>query len=172
MKKYFLFIVVAFASCEIPKPAVVFQTDFGLKDGAVSEMKGVAFSVESGLHLYDITHEIPTYNIWEAAYRLSQVAPLWPKGTVFVSVVDPGVGTERKSIVMKTSSGHFFVSPDNFLDLTVKRFKRGKASSFSETSHRHRMIELIADSSGNFLADTKAPRFRFLWMKWIPCEWF
>jgi S-adenosylmethionine hydrolase len=92
---------------------VVFQTDFGLKDGAVAAMKGVAMSVSSDLRLFDLTHEIPAYNIWEAAYRLEQTATYWPKGTVFVSVVDPGVGTARRSVVLQTKSGHFFVGPDN-----------------------------------------------------------
>ena len=62
---------------------VVFQTDFGVKDGAVSAMKGVATSVDANLKLYDLTHEIPAYNIWEAAYRLEQTASYWPAGTVF-----------------------------------------------------------------------------------------
>lgn len=92
---------------------VVFQTDFGTKDGAVSAMKGVASSVDPSLKLYDLTQEIPAYNIWEAAYRLDQTVPYWPAGTVFVSVVDPGVGTERKSVVAKTKSGHYIVTPDN-----------------------------------------------------------
>ena len=113
MKKNFLFYLIAIVFISCTKPAVVFQTDFGLKDGAVAEMKGVALSVEPSLQLFDITHEIPSYNIWEAAYRLNQAAPFWPKGTVFVAVVDPGVGTERKSVVLKTRSGHYFVSPDN-----------------------------------------------------------
>jgi S-adenosylmethionine hydrolase len=93
--------------------AVVFQTDFGLKDGAVSAMKGVATTVDPDLKLYDLTHEIPAYNIWEGAYRLEQTATYWPAGTVFVSVIDPGVGTSRKSVVMRSKSGHFFVTPDN-----------------------------------------------------------
>jgi len=93
--------------------ALVFLTDFGVKDGAVASMKGVAYGVAPGLAMFDITHEIPAFNIWEAAYRLSQAAPYWPAGTVFVSVVDPGVGTEQNSVVLKTGSGHFFVSPDN-----------------------------------------------------------
>jgi S-adenosylmethionine hydrolase len=92
---------------------VVFQSDFGLKDGAVSAMKGVAMSVSPDLKLFDLTHEIPAYNIWEAAYRLEQTVAYWPAGTVFVSVVDPGVGTSRKSVVLKTNSGHFIVTPDN-----------------------------------------------------------
>ena len=92
---------------------VVFQSDFGLKDGAVSAMKGVAMGVSPDLKLFDLTHEIPAYNIWEAAYRMEQTVTYWPAGTVFVSVVDPGVGTERKSVVLKTKSGHFIVTPDN-----------------------------------------------------------
>ncbi|WP_436490954.1 SAM hydrolase/SAM-dependent halogenase family protein [Chitinophaga sp. ARDCPP14] len=92
---------------------VVFQSDFGLKDGAVSAMKGVASGVSPDLKLYDLTHEIPAYNIWEAAYRLEQTVPYWPTGTVFVSVIDPGVGTSRKSVVLKTNNGHFIVTPDN-----------------------------------------------------------
>ncbi|MBS1598012.1 MAG: S-adenosyl-l-methionine hydroxide adenosyltransferase family protein [Bacteroidetes bacterium] len=92
---------------------VVFQSDFGLKDGAVSAMKGVAMGVSPDLKLFDLTHEIPAYNIWEAAYRLEQTVPYWPAGTVFVSVVDPGVGTDRKSVVLKTNSGQYIVTPDN-----------------------------------------------------------
>lgn len=93
--------------------ALVFQSDFGLKDGAVAAMKGVAYGISHDLGMFDLTHEIPAYNIWEGAYRLNQAAPYWPSGTVFVSVVDPGVGSERRSIVAKTKTGHFFVTPDN-----------------------------------------------------------
>ncbi len=92
---------------------VVFQSDFGLKDGAVSAMKGVAMGISPDLKLFDLTHEIPAYNTWEAAYRLEQTVPYWPEGTVFVSVVDPGVGTDRKSVVLKTKAGHYIVTPDN-----------------------------------------------------------
>ncbi|HKL62597.1 MAG TPA: S-adenosyl-l-methionine hydroxide adenosyltransferase family protein [Woeseiaceae bacterium] len=92
---------------------LVLQSDFGEKDGAVAAMRGVAVGVESDLSIHDLTHEIPVFNIWEAALRLEQTAKYWPPGTVFVSVVDPGVGTERKSVVLKTRSGHYFVTPDN-----------------------------------------------------------
>lgn len=96
-----------------PPHALVFQSDFGEKDGAVASMRGVAYGVSPELDMFDLTHEIPTFDIWAAAYRLNQVATYWPAGTVFVSVVDPGVGTERKSVVLQTRSGHFFVTPDN-----------------------------------------------------------
>lgn len=91
--------------------ALILQTDFSLKDGAVSAMKGVAFGVDHNLKIFDLTHEIPPYNIWEGAYRLYQTASYWPQGSVFVSVVDPGVGTDRKSVVLKTKNGQYFVSP-------------------------------------------------------------
>jgi S-adenosylmethionine hydrolase len=92
---------------------LVLQSDFGVKDIAVASMKGVAVSVSRDLDIYDLTHEVPTFNIWEASLRLAQAAEYWPKGTVFVSVVDPGVGTPRKSVVLKTKTGQYFVSPDN-----------------------------------------------------------
>jgi len=142
MKKYFLLYIIAAALISCTKPAIVFQTDFGLKDGAVAEMKGVALSVEPSLELFDITHEIPSYNIWEAAYRLNQAAPFWPKGTVFVSVVDPGVGTERRSVVLKTKTGHYFVSPDNgTLTLVAKSLGIEEIREIDETKNRRKGSE-------------------------------
>ncbi len=96
-----------------PLSPLVLQSDFGVKDAAVASMKGVAVGVSPELQIYDLTHEVPAFNIWEASLRLVQTAEYWPAGTVFVSVVDPGVGTPRKSVVLKTKSGHYFVSPDN-----------------------------------------------------------
>ncbi len=93
--------------------ALVLQSDFGLEDGAVSAMKGVAHSVSKVIPIYDNTHDIPPFDIWSASYRLWQTVTYWPKGTVFVSVVDPGVGSNRKSIVAKTVSGQYIVTPDN-----------------------------------------------------------
>ena len=103
-------LVLQVARAETP---LVLQSDFGTRDAAVAAMKGVAVGVSASLPIYDVTHEIPPYNIWEASLRLVQAAEYWPEGTVFVSVVDPGVGTERKSVVMRSRSGHFFVTPDN-----------------------------------------------------------
>ncbi len=114
MKQFFLSIMLC---CSLPvfsqNGILVFQTDFGLKDGAVASMKGVAMGVDKKLQLFDLTHDIPPFNIWEAALRLEQAAAYWPKGTVFVSVVDPGVGSDRKSIVLQTNNDYFFVTPDN-----------------------------------------------------------
>lgn len=93
--------------------ALVLQTDFGLKDGAVAAMRGIAVGVSARLPVHDLSHENTPFDIWEGAYRLKQAAPFWPEGTVFVSVIDPGVGTERTSIVLKSRSGHLFVGPNN-----------------------------------------------------------
>lgn len=92
---------------------VVFLSDFGTVDGAVSAMHGVADEVDRRLKLEDLTHEIPQFNIWEASYRLIQAMTYWAPGTVFVSVVDPGVGSERESVAVLTKSGHIVVTPDN-----------------------------------------------------------
>ena len=120
MKKIIISILIIFfvMSCTNQsnindKSPLAIQTDFGRKDNAVASMYGVALSVDKDLKVYDLTHEIPAYNIWEAALRLDQTARYWPEGTVFVSVVDPGVGTDRKSVVMKTKNNYYFVTPDN-----------------------------------------------------------
>ena len=95
------------------KPILVFQTDFTYKEGAVCAMYGVVKSVDRELEIIDGTHEIPQYDIWSASYRLYQSMQFWPEGTVFISVVDPGVGTPRKACVAKTTDGYYVVSPDN-----------------------------------------------------------
>lgn len=101
--------------------AIVFQSDFGLVDGAVSAMHGVAFSENPELKIFDLTHDIPQYDIWEASYRLIQTIEYWPVGTVFVSVVDPGVGSSRRSIAIKTLSGRYVITPDNGTLTHIKR---------------------------------------------------
>lgn len=95
------------------KPILVFQTDFTYKEGAVPAMYGVVKSVDRSLEIIDGTHEIPQYDTWSASYRLNQYINFWPKGTIFVSVVDPGVGSQRRASVAKTKNGYYIVSPDN-----------------------------------------------------------
>jgi S-adenosylmethionine hydrolase len=95
------------------KPLLVFQTDFSYKEGAIAAMYGVVKSVDRELEIMDATHEIPQYDIWSASYRLFQYMHFWPQGTIFVSVVDPGVGTHRKASVARTANGYFLVTPDN-----------------------------------------------------------
>ena len=92
---------------------LVMQSDFGLSDGAVAAMCGVALSVDEDLKIFHLTHDIPPFDTFEASYRLMQAVPFWPSGTVFVTVVDPGVGSKRKSVVAETNLGQYIVTPDN-----------------------------------------------------------
>ncbi len=85
---------------------LILQSDFGLGDGAVNAMYGVANCVDPTIRIFDLTHEIPPFHIWEGSYRLLQTITYWPENAVFVSVVDPGVGSERNSVVVKTASNH------------------------------------------------------------------
>jgi S-adenosylmethionine hydrolase len=103
------------------KSPLVLYTDFGTRDGAVAAMKGVAYGVAQDLLIADLSHESPG-SLFAGAYRLYQVENYWPRGTVFVSVIDPGVGTERLSVVLKTRTGNYFVSPNNgLLTLVAER---------------------------------------------------
>jgi len=95
------------------RSVLVLQSDFGLDDGAVSAMCGVAKGVDRNLEIHDLTHGVTPFQVLEGSYRLFQTVKFWPKGTVFVSVVDPGVGTARKSVVALTATGHYIVTPDN-----------------------------------------------------------
>lgn len=95
------------------KPILVFQTDFTYAEGAVSSMYGVVKSVDRELEIMDGTHQIPKFDTWSASYRLFQSVRFWPEGTVYVSVVDPGVGTSRRACVAKTKDGYYIVTPDN-----------------------------------------------------------
>jgi S-adenosylmethionine hydrolase len=92
---------------------LVIQSDFGLLEGTVSQMHGIAMGVDPDLKIFDLSHLIPKFNTWEASYSLFQTCHAWPEETVFVSVIDPGVGSSRKSCVAQTSAGHYIVTPDN-----------------------------------------------------------
>lgn len=100
---------------------LILQSDFGYADGAVCAMYGVAQGVCPELRVFDLTHDIPQYDIWEASYRLIQTVSYWPENSVFVSVVDPGVGSTRRSIAVKTAEGHYIITPDNGTLTHIKR---------------------------------------------------
>jgi S-adenosylmethionine hydrolase len=94
-------------------PTVVFMTDFGHVDDSVPICKGVMLSLAPDLRIIDLTHDVTPFNILEAARFLAGTAPYYPAGTVFVTVVDPGVGSTRKAIVAHSRRGQWFVLPDN-----------------------------------------------------------
>ena len=122
---------------------LVLQSDFGLVDGAVSAMIGVALQEAPTLGIHNLTHEITPYNIFEASYRLFQTVEYWPQGTTFVSVVDPGVGSDRKSVVALTSRNQYIVTPDNGTLSYIKKHVGIKAvREISEIENRRRNTEL------------------------------
>jgi len=93
-------------------PIVTLTTDFGSADHYAGTMKGVILSRCPKAQVVDISHEVPPFNIYAGAYTVSQAAPFFPLGTIHVVVVDPGVGTARKPLLLE-ASGQFFVAPDN-----------------------------------------------------------
>ena len=91
---------------------VTLTTDFGLKDPYVAEIKATILSICQNAIIVDITHEIVKFNIRVGAYVLACAAPYFPKGSIHLVVVDPGVGTQRRPIVIQTQR-NFFIGPDN-----------------------------------------------------------
>ncbi|HFI0393061.1 TPA: S-adenosyl-l-methionine hydroxide adenosyltransferase family protein [Streptococcus suis] len=121
---------------------LVLQSDFGLVDGAVSAMIGVALQESRDLVVHNLTHDITPYNIFEGSYRLFQTVEYWPEGTTFVSVVDPGVGSKRKSVVALTEQNHFIVTPDNGTLSFIKKHVGIKAvREISEVANRRANTE-------------------------------
>jgi S-adenosylmethionine hydrolase len=94
---------------------IIMITDFGFKDFYVGAMKGAMYKVFPQAKIDEISHGVSKFDIKEGAYTLAKAAPEFPLGTVFVGVIDPGVGTQRKPIAMKTKNGNCFVAPDNGL---------------------------------------------------------
>ncbi|HFI0793273.1 TPA: S-adenosyl-l-methionine hydroxide adenosyltransferase family protein [Streptococcus suis] len=121
---------------------LVLQSDFGLVDGAVSAMIGVALQESRDLVVHHLTHDITPYNIFEGSYRLFQTVEYWPEGTTFVSVVDPGVGSKRKSVVALTNQNHYIVTPDNGTLSFIKKHVGIKAvREISEVANRRANTE-------------------------------
>jgi S-adenosylmethionine hydrolase len=96
-------------------PRIVFMTDFGTANDAVAICKAVILGIDPDVRIMDITHQVTPFSIEEGARFLVGVTPYYPAGTVFLAVVDPGVGTSRKAVVVKSRKGQFFVLPDNGL---------------------------------------------------------
>ena len=94
------------------EPIITLLSDFGLKDPYVAEMKAAILNICPKARIIDITHQIEKFNIRMGAFILASASPYFPKGTIHVAVVDPGVGTTRRAIIVETSNG-LFVGPDN-----------------------------------------------------------
>ena len=103
-----------------PPPTVVFMTDFGIVDDSVALCKGVMYGITPNLRIVDLTHQVEVFSIRDGARFLFGATPYFPAGTVFVVVIDPGVGSSRKAVVVKSKRGQFFVLPDNGLMTMVE----------------------------------------------------
>jgi S-adenosylmethionine hydrolase len=102
------------------RPTIVFMTDFGTANDAAAICRAVIFGIApANVRLTDITHQVTPFSIEEGARFLAGVTPYYPAGTIFLVVVDPGVGTSRKAVIVKSKKNQYFVLPDNGVITTV-----------------------------------------------------
>src|SRR6266478_3873428 len=127
------------------RPTIVFMTDFGAANDAVAICKAVMLSIAPDARIMDITHRVTPYSIEEGARFLEGVSPYYPAGTVFVTVVDPGVGTSRKAVIVKTKKNQYFVLPDNGLITPV--IDRDGLASAREITNPNWIIQVPISST-------------------------
>jgi S-adenosylmethionine hydrolase len=140
----------------LTRPIITLLTDFGSADPYVGMMKGVILEICPAAHLVDITHEVPPQDIRAGAFFLERSYPYFPRGTIHLVIVDPGVGTARKPIAVR-SDGHFFVGPDNGLLSVAARRPRivhlTRAAYFrSEVSHTFHGRDIFAPVAAHLAA--------------------
>jgi S-adenosyl-L-methionine hydrolase (adenosine-forming) len=149
-RRFALLLAAGLAGCAVrtagtpaPGPLVVFMSDFGTADDSVAICKGVMLGIEPRLRFVDLTHDVAPFSVRDGARFLAGTAPHFPSGTVFLAVVDPGVGSARKALAARTRGGRLLVVPDNGLltqldqvdavtevrEITNPRWMRGAALS-------------------------------------------
>jgi S-adenosylmethionine hydrolase len=126
-------------------PTVVFMTDFGVVDDSVALCKGVMYSIAPELRIVDLTYQVTPFSILDGARFLYGASPYFPAGTVFVVVIDPGVGSTRKAVVVKSKRGQYFVLPDNGLMTLVQN--RDGIEGAREITNRDWMIGAALSST-------------------------
>lgn len=127
------------------RPIIVFMTDFGTANDAVAICRAVIYGIAPEVRITDITHQVTPYSIEEASRFLYGVTPYYPAGTVFLVVVDPGVGTSRKAIAVKSKKGQYFILPDNGVITPV--LDRDGLAEAREISNQHWMIQAPLSST-------------------------
>jgi len=127
------------------RPTIVFMTDFGAANDAVAICRAVIFNIVPEVRLTDITHQVTPFSIEEASRFLAGVTPYYPPGTIFLAVVDPGVGTSRKAVIVKSKKGQYFVLPDNGLITPV--IDRDGFDFAREITNRDWMIQAAVSST-------------------------
>jgi hypothetical protein len=133
------------AQAASPRPAIAFMTDFGTANDAVAICRGVIYGIAPDVRIMDITHQVTPYSIEEASRFLLGATPYYPAGTVFLVVVDPGVGTSRKAIAVKSKKGQYFILPDNGVITPV--LDRDGLAEAREITNQHWMIEAPLSST-------------------------
>jgi S-adenosylmethionine hydrolase len=126
-------------------PTIVFMTDFGTVDDSVAICRGVMYSITPYVRIVDLTHQVTPFSIRDGARFLYGATPYYPAGTVFVVVVDPGVGSTRKAVVVKSKRGQYFVLPDNGLMTLVQ--DRDGIEGAREITNREWMIGAALSST-------------------------
>lgn len=121
------------------------MTDFGTANDAVAICRAVIFNIVPDVRVTDITHQVTPFSIEEAARFLAAVTPYYPSGTVFLAVIDPGVGTSRKAVIVKSKKGQFFVLPDNGLVTPV--LERDGFDSAREITNSAWMLQSAVSST-------------------------
>ena len=127
------------------RPSIVFMTDFGTANDAVAICRGVIYGIAPDVRITDITHQVTPYSIEEGSRFLYGATPYYPAGTVFLVVVDPGVGTSRKAIAVKSKKGQYFILPDNGVITPV--LDRDGLAEAREITNQHWMIEAPLSST-------------------------
>ncbi len=139
--KRLLITILAVPAPSTNSPAITLTTDFGVTDHYVGTMKGVILRTCPTAQIVDITHELPPYSLYAGAYAISQAAPYFPDGTVHTVVVDPGVGTERRAMVMEADD-QVFVAPDNGV-LTLVMAGEARVRAY-EIARRDLMLPILS----------------------------
>src|SRR5246500_5875762 len=149
MTAWLILTIVALASSQnsTPKypPTIVFMTDFGTVDDSVPICKGVMYSIMPDVRIVDLTHQVTPFSILDGARFLFGATPYYPAGTVFVVVIDPGVGSSRKAVIVKSKRGQYFVLPDNGLMTLVQ--DRDGLEAAREITNRDWMIGAALSST-------------------------
>jgi S-adenosylmethionine hydrolase len=127
----------------MPRSTITLTSDFGLKDSYVAEMKAVILSINPEATIVDITHEIKKFDVRMGAFVLASAVPYFPKGAVHVAVVDPGVGTRRRALLVQTPQD-FLIGPDNGILALAAR--RQGVKSVHEITNRKFMLPSISST--------------------------
>jgi S-adenosylmethionine hydrolase len=127
--------VATAAPQDVPKypPTIVFMTDFGTVDDSVPICKGVMYSISPTLRIVDLSHQVTPFSILDGARFLEGATPYYPAGTVFVVVIDPGVGSTRRAVIIVSKRGQYFVLPDNGL-ITLVADRDGLEGAYEITN--------------------------------------